>query len=138
MIFFWLGRRHGDALLARWPSLARQSRRVTSLIERWHEWVIVGVRFAYGLRIAGPVLIGLSPLGIWRFAAFNAIGAVLWAISVGAVGWFFGAAAQALLGEIRHVEGWLFIGLLVAVGLAWIGRRLAGARRRGGDARRQP
>ncbi|MDH4059410.1 MAG: DedA family protein [Aquincola sp.] len=122
-VFFWLGRRHGAALLARWPSLAQQAARVDRLIERWHEALIVGVRFAYGLRIAGPVLIGASSVSAWRFSAFNAIGALLWATSVAAVGWAFGAAAQALLGELRHVEGWLFAGLLVALGVVWLVRR---------------
>jgi membrane protein DedA with SNARE-associated domain len=121
--FFWLGRRHGAALLARWPSLAQQAARVDRLIERWHEALIVGVRFAYGLRIAGPVLIGASSVSAWRFGFFNAIGALLWATSVAAVGWAFGAAAQALLGELRHVEGWLFLALIVVLGVVWLVRR---------------
>lgn len=115
-LFFWLGRRHGATLVARWPSLARQTPRVHRLVERWHEALIVGVRFAYGLRIAGPVLIGMSSVSAWRFAAFNALGAALWAVAVASAGWVFGAAAEALIGELRHIEGWLFLGLLLALG----------------------
>ena len=126
--FFWLGRRHGAALLARWPSLVRQSDRVQRLVQRWHEALIVGVRFAYGLRIAGPVLIGMSGLSAWRFGVFNAIGALLWAMSVAAVGWAFGAAAEAALGELRHIEGWLFTGLLVALVVLWLVRRRRAAK----------
>jgi hypothetical protein len=38
-----------------------QSARVSELIAaRWHESMIVGVRFADGLRVAGLVLIGLT------------------------------------------------------------------------------
>lgn len=112
-IFFWLGRRHGARLLARWPSLTRQADGVHRLLERWHEPVIIGMRFAYGLRMAGPIVIGTSSIGAGRFALFNAIGALLWALAIGALGWFFGAAAEALLGEIVHLEGWFFLGLLV-------------------------
>ena len=126
--FFWLGRRHGAALLARWPSLVRQSDRVQRLVQRWHEALIVGVRFAYGLRIAGPVLIGMSGLSAWRFGVFNAIGALLWATSVAAVGWAFGAAAEAALGELRHIDGWLFTGLLVALVVLWLVRRRRAAK----------
>jgi len=126
--FFWLGRFRGAALIARWPSLARHSARVHRMVERWHEALIVGVRFAYGLRIAGPVLIGTSGVSAWRFAAFNALGALLWAVVVGAVGWVFGAAAQALLGELRHVEGWLFLGLLLALALWALVRRWRSAK----------
>jgi membrane protein DedA with SNARE-associated domain len=127
--FFWLGRYRGAALIARWPLLARQSARVHRLVERWHEALIVGVRFAYGLRIAGPVLIGSSAVSAWRFAAFNALGAVLWAVAVASVGWVFGAAAQALLGEFRHIEGWLFLGLLLALGLWALVRRRRATKR---------
>ncbi len=47
--FFWLGRRHGAGVIARFPSVARQSERMQRLIERWHEAVIVGVLFAAAL-----------------------------------------------------------------------------------------
>ncbi len=127
--FFWLGRRHGQALLARWPSMARQSARVQQLVERWHEALIVGVRFAYGLRIAGPLLIGTSSVSAWRFAAFNALGALLWAVVVAAAGWVFGAAAESLLGELRHIEGWLFVGLLLALAIVALVRHRRAARR---------
>ncbi|MCC7098459.1 MAG: DedA family protein [Rubrivivax sp.] len=127
--FFWLGRRHGTALLARWPALARRSARVQRLVERWHEPVIIGIRFAYGLRVAGPVLIGSSAVSARRFALFNALGALLWATLVGAIGWSFGAAAQALLGRLHHLEGRLFLGLLLAALLVALLRHLAARRR---------
>lgn len=124
--YFWLGRRHGARWLGRWPSIQRQSARVHRLVERWHEVLILGVRFAYGLRIAGPFLIGMSTLPAWRFALFNALGAVLWASVVAAVGWIFGAAVERLLGELQHIEGWLFLGLLGALGVwAVVRRRVA-------------
>ena len=121
--FFWLGRRHGAGVLERWPAIAAQSARVNRLLQRWHEPLIIGVRFAYGLRIAGPILIGMSTVSVRRFALFNAIGAVAWAFSVGAVGWFFGAAAQAVLGDAHHLEAWLFAGLALAMAAAGLGRR---------------
>lgn len=127
--FFWLGRRHGAALLARWPALARQSARVQRLVERWHEPVIVGIRFAYGLRVAGPLFIGSTAVSALRFALFNALGALLWATLVGGVGWSFGAAAEALLGTLHHLEGRLFLGLLLAALLVALLRHLAARRR---------
>lgn len=121
--FFWIGRRHGPAALARFPSVAAQAGRMYRLIERYNVWVIVGVRFAYGLRIAGPILIGSSRIRPLRFAVFNAIGAVLWASLVAGVGYVFGEAARALIGEIHSIEGWLLLALLVAAGLILLVRR---------------
>lgn len=87
--------------------------------------MIVGARFAYGLRIAGPILIGTSPVAPARFASF---GAIVWAASVGSLGWLFGAAAERLLGDVHRVEIWLFaalaaIGFGLALAHAWRRRR---------------
>jgi membrane protein DedA with SNARE-associated domain len=122
-VFFWLGRRHGPEMLARFPSITRQADRVHRLIERWHGWVIVLVRFAYGLRIAGPVLIGTSGVGPWRFALFNAIGAAIWAPLIAGAGWFFGRAVEALLGDIHRFELWA-VALAALFGGSWLLLRL--------------
>lgn len=130
-LLFWVGRRHGARVLARWPRAAAQSARLNALLARWHDGVVVGVRFAYGLRIAGPLLLGLSDLRASRFALLNAVGACVWALAFGTIGWFFGAAAEALLGELHHVEGWLFVALAAAMALAWLARRWQARRRAG-------
>jgi membrane protein DedA with SNARE-associated domain len=128
-LMFWLGRRHSGAVLRRWPAIARQTERVHRLVERYPHLSVVGVRFAYGLRLAGPMLIGGSAIPALRFAAFNALGAVLWALLAAGTGWFFGQAAEAILGRIAHFEGWLLLGLAVLGGLLWALRRLVHARR---------
>jgi len=121
--FFWLGRRHGGEVLRRWPSVAAQAGRVHALIERYHEWVIVGVRFAYGLRIAGPILIGTSAVPAWRFALFNAIGAAIWAPLIALSGWFLGHMVEALLGDLRRIEHWLLLALACLGVAVWWWRR---------------
>jgi len=126
--FFWLGRRHGAQMLRRFPSIAGQADRVHRLIARWHGWLIVFVRFAYGLRIAGPVLIGTSGLAPWRFALFNAIGAALWAPLITGAGWFFGRAVEAVLGEIHRFELWA-LALATFFALSWILWKLVASRR---------
>ena len=95
-------------------------------LQRYGAWVVVSVRFLYGFRIAGPVLIGASGMAWTRFAAFYAVGAVLWAVLLTGLGWFFGQAAQALLGKAQHYEGWLALGVIVvALGYALWSRRRA-------------
>jgi membrane protein DedA with SNARE-associated domain len=122
--FFWLGRRHGGAVLRRFPSIAQQSERVFRLIERYQSWVIVGVRFAYGLRIAGPIIIGTSRVSPRRFALFNAIGAIIWAPLVAGVGYLFGEAANAVIGELHNIELWLMLGLVAIVMLFMLVQRM--------------
>jgi hypothetical protein len=121
--WFWLGRRHGPAVIVRWPFIGRQALRLDALIERFHEAVIIGVRFAYGLRIAGPILIGTSAVNALRFALFNAIGAVLWALIIGGAGWVFGHAAEVLLARLQRFEGALVLLAALVAGLFWWLRR---------------
>ncbi|HTN50687.1 MAG TPA: DedA family protein [Burkholderiaceae bacterium] len=102
--FYWLGRFHGRRVLERLPSVAGQATRVHELMLRFDAWLIVGVRFAYGLRIAGPILIGTSPISAVRFALFNALGALLWAPLVAGAGWIFGHAIEAMLGDLARYE----------------------------------
>ena len=122
--YFWLGRRHGDAVIARWPSVVAHNDRLQRMIFRYHTALIVGIRFAYGLRIAGPILIGMSAVSGYRFALLNALGAVIWACLIPGIGWVFGHAAERMLGEARNLEGWLLLGL-VGVGIVvwWIESR---------------
>lgn len=120
---FWLGRRHGPSVLARFPKIATQAERVHRFCARHPALSIIGVRFAYGMRIAGPILIGGASVSSLRFAALNALGAVLWALGLAAVGWFFGHAAEVVLGEITHVEGWLLLALALGCFAWWYVRR---------------
>ncbi|MBU6258600.1 MAG: VTT domain-containing protein [Burkholderiales bacterium] len=125
-VFFWIGRRRGAAVLARWPHAMQQVEHLNRLIERWRDLVVVLVRFAYGLRIVGPVLIGMSTMSALRFAALNAVGALLWAALVSGAGWFFGAAAAALLGRVQDAEAWGMGILVLLLAAVWLWRRRHG------------
>jgi membrane protein DedA with SNARE-associated domain len=99
---------------------------VQRFVTRHPNFSIVGVRFAYGLRIAGPLLIGTTAVPARRFAALNALGAIAWAGLLATLGWTFGEVATALLGELRHIEGWLFLGGLLLGAGAWVLQHLRG------------
>lgn len=128
--YFWLGRSRGPRIVARFSSLAARSAKLNALIERYHEWVIVGMRFAYGFRIAGPILIGMSKVPALRFVLFNALGAMLWAITVATLGWTFGKAIEAVLGRLQHVEHWVFGGLALVGVAVWSVHRWRSSRKR--------
>jgi membrane protein DedA with SNARE-associated domain len=113
--FFALGRFRGRQMLARFPSVHAQAARVDDLIHRHSTWLILGVRFMYGLRIAGPVLIGMSQVSHVRFAVLNLIGAIVWAAVVAGAGYAFGQAVTLALHNVRRYE------ILVLVGIALVG-----------------
>jgi membrane protein DedA with SNARE-associated domain len=122
---FFLGRWRGDALIARLPLLARQRHRVYALLARHSTLLILGVRFLYGLRIAGPILMGASAIDARRFALLNFSGAMLWAVAIAVAGYAFGIATAALLADIDHLEWLLLLIILASGGLVglWHGLR---------------
>jgi len=118
--YFFLGRRFGDALLLRFPTLVGPAARVNRLLLRYHEALIVGVRFMYGLRIIGPIVIGISEVPAWRFVFFNAVGAAIWALVFTSLGFVFGKFMQLVLVEVEQYEALalaLIVGIALLVGL---------------------
>ncbi|MDE2585476.1 MAG: DedA family protein [Betaproteobacteria bacterium] len=127
---FLLGRWKGRALIARFPALARHEARVRNLLERYHAPFILVVRFLYGLRIAGPFILGNSALPLRRFALLNFLGAGLWAALVMGAGYTFGLAMAALLADLKHLEGYFLLAILLAgLGLGLIRHHLQAAKR---------
>lgn len=120
---FMLGRWRGEALFVRFPALAQRKERVFRLLARYDVLFVLSLRFMYGLRIACPVVLGSSRMSMLRFAFLNVIGAALWAVIIAGVGWFFGAALEAILTDVKKIEeAVLFAILLAGVGI-WLWHR---------------
>ncbi|PLX75733.1 MAG: DedA family protein [Azoarcus sp.] len=132
---FMLGRWKGDALIVRFPALAAQKARVHAVLERHATVFILSVRFLYGLRIAGPVLLGSSRVPFLRFAVLNVIGAVPWAALVSGAGYFFGYTMGSLLSNLKHIEEAVLLGILVTGAVVWLWRRRRARASRAADAR---
>lgn len=126
---FLLGRWRGAALIARFPALARRAPRVHAVFERHHVAFILIIRFLYGLRIAGPIVMGTSSLPFLRFALLDMLGAALWAPLVAGAGYFFGMALASLAGDIEHAEEAALIAIVAAGLIVWLWRRRRAAHR---------
>jgi membrane protein DedA with SNARE-associated domain len=115
-IYFFLGRYYGTSLLTRFPSLSVRAQPVNQLIQSYHASLIVGVRFMYGLRIVGPITIGMSNVAAWHFALFNMLGASVWAMLIAGAGFLFGPSLQWMIKNIMQYEKWaLLLIVFVAV-----------------------
>jgi membrane protein DedA with SNARE-associated domain len=136
-LFFWTGRLFGPALVQRFPRLAPRVGEVRALMRRYDAGLIIGIRFMYGLRIAGPVVMGMCHLPPWRFALFNMIGAAIWAPLVAGAGYLFGQALHALLGDLQRIE-LLVLAAIVLVALAFGVLRRVLARRERAQRRQTP
>ena len=117
---FFVGRRYGQRILARFPSLAAKAPRVQQLLRRWDAPAVIVLRFLYGLRIAGPIVIGSCGISPWRLALFNLIGTLLWAPLVTGIGYFAGQALEAWIGRLRHVQILALMALVLAAVICWV------------------
>jgi membrane protein DedA with SNARE-associated domain len=131
--FFLLGRRFGPPVTKRFPWVAAAVPRVDRLLQRWRWGAVIGLRFMYGLRMAGPVLIGAGTMPAWGFMAANAVGAVLWAALIGGLGYFGGHAVEELLGNVASGEKAVLIIVVLAGVLALAMRTLRRHRARRQD-----
>ena len=115
--FFFLGRVKGQALLHRFPHWRERAHRFDALLARWHAPLIVGIRFMYGFRILGPIMLGMGRVAAWKFVVFNFIGAAIWAPLIAGLGYAFGAILERALADLQHVELWA-AGIVIAIAAA--------------------
>ena len=73
-----------------------------------------------------PFTIGMSSIPTLRFQALNFIGAVIWSITIAAVGYLFGNAVEYVLGDLKRYEE-ILLAVLAFAGFAywWYSRRRA-------------
>jgi len=112
--YFFLGRRKGHQILARFPDAKERAHRFDDLLKRWHAPLIVMIRFMYGFRIIGPILLGMGRVPSWKFIVFNFIGAAIWAPLIAGIGFLFGELVESVLHDVKKIELWLFAAILVA------------------------
>jgi len=115
--FFYLGRWKGIAFLEKRPLWHSKTDKVFDLLHKHQILVILGFRFLYGVRNVTPFVIGASKIHPLKFFLLNFLGAGIWAIAVGYLGYTFGQFAESIMGQVKKYEMYI-LGVLVAIGLA--------------------
>jgi membrane protein DedA with SNARE-associated domain len=119
LIYFILGRRYGTRMVEKHPDWKPRLQQVEGWLARYRSALIVGLRFVPGFRVVGGVAIGMSDVSTGRFIVLNSIGAVLWALVIGFLGYLCGHLLQLILGDIKHLEMPILVGIAVIGGL-WL------------------
>lgn len=123
-LLFWSGRYFGARLLPRLKRHQGAIDRVSGLIERYPSTSVFAVRFLYGMRLVGPLVIGASGLSPWRFALLNLLGATVWATLFVSAGYWAGEALQQLFGDLKPYRLPIVIGVVLLVAAAALVRHL--------------
>jgi len=114
-LYYFIGRVKGKSLLEKRPQWKAKSEKVFSLLHKHQILLILGFRFLYGLRTVTPFVIGASKIKPARFIILNILGAAIWAVIVGTMGYLFGYTLEIFIDNVKKYE------LLVFAGLAGIG-----------------
>ncbi|WWO99097.1 MAG: DedA family protein [Candidatus Dasytiphilus stammeri] len=81
------------------------------------------VRFMYGFRIAGPIIIGASQLSFGKFFIFNIIGALLWSLIFVSLGYLGGEMILPWLHNFDQDIKYL-LWLIIALFIIWLVRKI--------------
>lgn len=112
-IYFMIGRYRGQKMLEKHPAWRTRADQFMQKLNRYTVVIILSFRFLYGLRTIAPFTIGLSDISGFRFFLLNLVSAVVWAISFGSAGYFFGHALEIVIGDIKKIEGAVICGIMV-------------------------
>jgi membrane protein DedA with SNARE-associated domain len=127
---YWVARRGGRKLLSRYRLTRRYAREYLPRGERFFakhggKAVFFG-RFVAVLRVTAAWCAGLSRMDWWRFLAWNAAGAIVWATGVGLIAYYLGDAAAKAIGRYGLIAAG---GAVILAGLGylivrWVERRV--------------
>ncbi len=118
-LFFYLGRKHSQAVLSRRPAWKEKAEKVQKMMDRFQTPMILSFRFLYGLRTVAPFVIGMSPVSAKKFIFLNAVGALIWAVAIAYGGYFFGHGLEIFIGKFKHYEVQVFAIIAVLGLLVW-------------------
>jgi membrane protein DedA with SNARE-associated domain len=119
---FWMGRLAGPRLMERFPRLKAGIDRVRPMVERHPAKLVVSIRFLFGLRVVGPIALGMTPastMSAQRFLVLSIAGAVLWATLGGGIGYFFGSLFGLLVDDFKSWPLAVPALLLATATMAW-------------------
>jgi membrane protein DedA with SNARE-associated domain len=119
IIYFYLGWRYGNKVLNKLPGVAKMSLGWTrGYTDRHPVRVMLLMRYFYGVRMAMPIICGMSTIPFSRFIRYNVPTAAAWAAIFVWTGYAFGLAAKAFVGEVEKFEIILTL-VLAAIGVAY-------------------
>ena len=119
-LFFYLGRKHSQAVLSRRPSWKSKAKKVHKMMNQYQTPMILSFRFLYGLRTVAPFVIGMSPVSVKKFIFLNSAGALVWAVAVGSGGYLFGHAVESIIGKVKLYEIYIMGSVAIVGLLIWI------------------
>ncbi len=125
LALYFLGRSQSRIVRKRFPKLRPLVLQAAAIVRR-HPWrAALGVRFAFGLRIALPVACGVARMPMWLYFTASAISCFAWSAVFSLTGFYMAQFAEGMIGQVtKYVPmiGTILVALMFAGGW-WMRRR---------------
>jgi len=118
-LMFYFSRYHKREMMEYFKKHRRKLAFSHLLLKRNGSWIIVVKKFIYGLKTLVTLAIGLTKYDFWKFSAYNALGALIWAVVVGGGSYIFGGALIKAYDMIVDKPYLAPVTLIVIGGLTW-------------------
>ena len=89
-LYFVIGRLNGKYFVEKRPKLKTKLQPVQDFFKTHRLQILFSYRFLYGFRIIMPLMIGMSDIRALHFFGYSVAAGLIWASSVGAVGYAAG------------------------------------------------
>ncbi len=127
-LFFYVGRWKGLGFVERRPAWRARAVRLRRLMEKHRIPVVLGYRFMYGLRMITPFALGASGFSPAAFAVLNVTASVVWAVTFGFIGYYFGHAVERFIDDVKQYEMLVLVGVATIAAAVWLFRVVRGRR----------
>lgn len=114
-VLYWIGKKYGIYILYYFRSHKKKINRAKKLIKNYPSFFIIAIRFIYGFRLIGPIIIGTSKLKAIKFFILNVTGSVIWAITFVTLGYYFGNFLLPYLYKLSNNIEYLLLILITIV-----------------------
>ena len=129
-LLFFAGRYQRERALVKRLLAKPAMARALGFIHRYPSAFCFSFRFIYGLRVAGPLAIGVSAIPTRRFVLLNLLSAAIWACLFTFIGYHFGNAIEVAFHHLIDGNRGIVVAVAVAA-VALIVWLIARARRAG-------
>jgi len=125
MTGYWIGARGGHAIIGRFGSVLRIDEqrldRTRLFFERHGASALIVGRFIAVVRSFLGIFAGVAAMPPRRFAAYNAVGGLIWSLAFSTVGYVFGKNIPALMRDVGRLSLMLAVvlALVILLVVAW-------------------
>lgn len=109
-IYYLIGRLNGKYFIEKRPRLKTMVQPVSNFFHRHKIQILFSYRFLYGFRVVIPLVIGMSGLKPIHYLGYSLITGLIWATTVGSVGYAIGNFLEIKAHMFEENILWIVLG----------------------------